>query len=136
LVLRGRPIQLHGPEPLRFGREPACLVLGSAEDFARAFGTVAWSPPVDWSKELLVVVQRGLCPTGGYSVAVTGLSVGKGRLEVRVELRDPSPSDFVTMVATYPQAAVALPRRALRGVSEAVFTDTGGRILGKAKVTA
>jgi len=135
MVPKWKPIQLRSPEPLRFGRDPACLVLESAEAFGAAFGVKTWSPPLDWSRELVLVFRRGECPTGGYAVSVTGLSVEKAVLRVAVAPTDPSPADFVTMVVTYPQAAVAVERSSLRGVSEVVFVGKGDKVLETVEVS-
>ncbi len=135
MVPRWRPVELRSPEPLRFGRDPACLVLTSAEAFGAAFGVGSWFPRLDWSRELVLVVQRGECPSGGYAVAVTDLAVRGPRLKVTVTTADPTPADFVTMVVTYPQAAVAVERESLRGVSEVAFVNKDGKILGTVGVS-
>ncbi len=107
----------------------------SADELGRAFGAKSWSKPIDWDKEVLLVVERGECPTGGYTVDITGVSRPSPRaLTVRVTTSDPAPGDFVAMVRTYPRAAAALDRRALEGVSQVTFVDGSGRTLDTIEV--
>lgn len=131
-----RRIELTSPEPLEFSRDPTYLVLTSQRDLKDALGVTSLPVPVEWSREFVVVAQRGECPTGGYTVAIDGLSLRTpGQLTVTVSQTDPSPSDFVTMVITYPRAAAAVSRAGLEGVTRVVFADRRGRTLETVEVT-
>jgi len=146
---RWKRVEFRSAEPLRFYTEPAYLVLRSTEEVEAAFGVSSWSasPGVDLSREILLSVHRGECRTGGYTVAVTdvvlesaggGGAGGKpapgGLLRVKVAFTDPAPSGFVTMVITYPQAAAAVERSGLEGVSTVVFVDSKGQVLKTVEV--
>lgn len=156
---RWKRVEFRSAEPLRFYTEPAYLVLRSTEEVEAAFGVSSWSasPGVDLSREILLSVHRGECRTGGYTVAITGVTLeagtpggkpasgtggpaggGKpapgGLLRVKVAFTDPSPSGFVTMVITYPQAAAAVERPGLEGVSKVVFVDSKGQVLKTVEV--
>lgn len=134
MAIKGRPLQIQSPEPMRFGAAPSYLLLDSEKALREVLGVSGYSPAVDWSKSVVLLVQRGECPTGGYGVAITGLAVAGTTLQVTCRLTDPSPSSFVAMVVTYPQAAVAVDRKALRGVSGVVFAHPDGRVLGSVGV--
>lgn len=135
---RWKRVEFRSAEPLRFYTEPAYLVLRSTEEVEAAFGVSSWSasPGVDLSREILLSVHRGECRTGGYAVAVTDvvLESAGGLLRVKVAFTDPSPSGFVTMVITYPQAAAAVERSGLEGVSTVVFVDSKGQVLKTVEV--
>lgn len=137
---RWKRVEFRSAEPLRFYTEPAYLVLRSTEEVEAAFGVSSWSasPGVDLSREILLSVHRGECRTGGYTVAITGVTLEAGTpgglLRVKVAFTDPSPSGFVTMVITYPQAAAAVERSGLEGVSTVVFVDSKGQVLKTVEV--
>jgi hypothetical protein len=152
-------VEFRSAEPLRFYTEPAYLVLRSVEEVDTALGVSTWSasPEVNLSREVVLLVHRGECRTGGYAVAITGVTLeagtpggkpagGTGRpagggkpapgglLRVKVAFTDPAPSSFVTMVITYPQAAAAVERPGLEGVSTVVFVDSKGQVLKTVEV--
>ncbi|MCL6580057.1 MAG: protease complex subunit PrcB family protein [Firmicutes bacterium] len=132
---RFRRVELGSPEPLPFDPEPAYLVIGSAEELSRFLGVHRWSPPIDWSREVLLVASRGECPTGGYTVAISRLERRPSEtLKATVTFGDPAPTDFVTMVVTYPRAAVAVERDSVTGVSEVIFAGPGDDVLARVKV--
>jgi len=130
LDIEYRPVELGTPQPLLDWSRTAYRVFTSAEKLAAVYGTECGPVDVDWDQEFLVVVQRGECPTGGYGVSIQGLALETpGRLAVRVATRDPGPDDFVTMMVTFPRAAVAVSRQGLERVRDVVFTDLSGRVL-------
>ncbi len=135
---RWKRVEFRSAEPLRFYTEPAYLVLRSTEEVEAAFGVSSWSasPGVDLSREIILSVHRGECRTGGYAVAIADVALenGGGLLRVKVAFTDPAPSDFTTMVITYPQAAAAVERPGLEGVSKVVFVDSKGQVLKTVEV--
>lgn len=135
--LRLRKVELILDEPLPLRPAPAYLVTTSADEFRRTFGVSSCPPAVDWEREVLIVVERGECPTGGYTVSIDAASLGEGGRELTVEVSqcDPGPADFVSMVVTYPRAAATLARRGLHAVRRAVFVAESGAILHTAEVT-
>lgn len=128
--LRFRRVALDLSE-LPFRPEPACLALTSAADFAREFGISVRPEAVDWPRELLIVVERGECPTGGYTVTIEAVVLARGGEELVIEVSrcDPAPDAFVTMVITYPRDAVAVARRGLDAVRRVSFMTPDGQAL-------
>ena len=74
-----------------------------------------------------VVLVRGLCPTGGYSLEVLGVQVseqGDGdRITITVSLCDPGPGDIVTMMVNRPALVVRVRRQDVAAVR--VQTEAG-----------
>lgn len=89
--------------------EPAVQVCLSETDW-EALAPGEERPPVDFGQEVLCIVHRGECPTGGYRVKVVGARRTEGRLLLETVLHDPRPDDCVTMAMTHPRSAVALAR--------------------------
>lgn len=129
-----RRVELRSEEPLRLRHDPACFVLTSSEELERVYGVRSLEDRVDWGEELLLVAERGECPTGGYRVEFRRLVLDppghpQGTLLAEVVETDPRPTDFVTMMITYPRAAVAVRRLGLEKVARVVFACAAGRIL-------
>jgi hypothetical protein len=69
-------------------------------------------PPVDWSREQVVVIALGPRSSTGYSLKI--LRVVENRREIDVDAREETPSlgEPVTARVTYPYRAVAMRRSA------------------------
>src|SRR5690554_265468 len=57
-------------------------------------------PPIDWEKELPILVTLGQCPTGGYAVQVQRIMIEDDQLVIMINRRSPRPDEFVTMALT------------------------------------
>lgn len=66
-------------------------------------------PPVDFSRESVVVVALGERNTGGYSFRVTGVRREDSKLVVTVATSQPGPGDMVTMAFTQPFHIIKIP---------------------------
>ncbi len=106
-------------------------VLTNSQAVARTYGQAAVKSSGASGKDVVVAVHRGLCPTGGYAVVVESVELLGRVLKVRVRYVDPSPQDFVTLIATYPSDTVVVGRHHFfRGAYRAEF------LLGEKKVAS
>lgn len=129
-----RPVDLHlGPVP-RQPRDPTLFVFTDADQVLAAYGVGGFQPVPRFPAEILVVVHRGLCRTGGYRVEVKGIQQSGTEVAVRVELRDPAGEEFVTLALTYPLAAAVIERQQFepRGPLLFLALDANGQELGRA----
>lgn len=98
--------------------EPGAKVVADAETWARTWkGFGKDAPAVDFAKFVVVVVNIGEKPTGGYT-AVFDEPVARGD-DLLVRYRVPKPSGFVTQAFTHPWKARAFPRPKGKVVVEA-----------------
>ena len=84
-----------------------------------AHGAVLTPPPlpsVDFARETILGIFLGPRPTGGYGVAVQGVSVEGSDLFVDLEFRSPGAGAMVTQALTNPWAIVRVPRGGLEAV--------------------
>jgi hypothetical protein len=79
----------------------------------RAYGNVL-NPPavpsVDFSRETLVAVFMGPKPTGGFGLAIRGVTFEGGDLFVALDLQEPRPGSMVTQSLTSPWLIARIPR--------------------------
>jgi len=66
---------------------------------------------VDFSREMLILVSPGTCPTGGYDVVIEKVVDRKSEIEVIVLYKEPRPDEFVTEALTQPYHLITLERR-------------------------
>lgn len=91
---------------------------------------VGGRPAVDWETDLVLGVFLGERPTGGYSVSVREIRrLAPDRIELHVTIREPSPSDFVTMAFTYPGELIRIEHSGLRKPLDIVVRDQNGTIV-------
>jgi hypothetical protein len=117
--------------------QPAYLVFTSERDFLETYGIRNYSPRVDFSRYFLVAVHRGACPTGGYRVNVEFLGCQQDQAIIGVRFVEPAPDDVVTLVVTYPQDMVLVPKQVCSGQGEVTFSfvDHSGNHLARRSVT-
>jgi hypothetical protein len=65
---------------------------------------------IDWKNQMVVVLDGGVRPTGGFSVQVTGLEVKDDVLTVRWMVKGPPPGSFVTQALTRPSKILLVER--------------------------
>lgn len=83
---------------------------------------------VDFTRDWVVVVVRGIRPTGGYGIQIQGVGRGPGVLNLRVKLANPAPRRFVTQALTYPYHVIRIQRSKLSipaGTKWAAHTPSG-----------
>nr|AHZ45648.1 hypothetical protein [uncultured bacterium] len=68
------------------------------------------APAVDFTKEMVLAVFVGFKPSGGYTVAITGVREAAGGLVVTYKLTSPPADSMNASVITYPYAFGAIPR--------------------------
>jgi protease stability complex PrcB-like protein len=61
---------------------------------------------IDWSKQMILLVEAGLRKTGGYTVEMTALEVKDRQLIVKWKVNEPKPGSAVIQETTNPAAAV------------------------------
>lgn len=78
-------------------------------EHASGLNRVALPPPVDFSREMVVLVAMGERPTGGYMTEVVDLEVRGRSLRVLVGEREPRPGTMQIQQVTRPYTFIALP---------------------------
>ena len=101
----------HAPAPQK-------LVLRTAREFQDAWAAMfvnVTMPPipldVDFSSEMVIIVQAGPKPTSGFCIAVDAASGDRRSMDVRVRSSGPTPQMGVLPVITHPFDVVRVPRR-------------------------
>lgn len=119
------------------GAEPSVVLVSTPEGwhsvFPPALGAEDTAPPVDFAREIVVVVGMGQRATGGYAVELKepkGIVKG-GHATIQVVFRAPAPDAMVAQALTRPCLAVRLPREDLREVK---VMDEGGRVVATVAV--
>jgi len=107
----------------RVFREPTFAVVASEEEFRDLTGAREEVPDLD--RYVLILVARGVCPTGGYQVRVERVVRQPDGVRVLIRYRDPRPRDSVTMTMTSPVDAVLVPREQLPAEKPWVFIFRG-----------
>jgi hypothetical protein len=111
-------------------KSQAFNVLTNTRALARTYGEGAIKSLGAAGREVVVAVHRGLCPTGGYAIVIESVKLEGRTLNVNIRHVDPSPSDFVTLIPTYPSDAAIISRRCfgLRGAFRAEFSLGGKKV--------
>ena len=78
-----------------------------------------------------LTVRAGERRTGGYRIAVAGLSRSGPELTVRCEMSEPADDAIVTQALTFPAQTVSVDEALVRGVRHAVLVDRGGAELAR-----
>lgn len=66
-------------------------------------------PPVNFAADTLVAVFAGNQPTGGHTLALTGLDKTHGGWELRLSLISPGPDCMTTQAMTQPWMMIRVP---------------------------
>ena len=72
--------------------------------------TVDALPQVDFDTEEVLAVFDGQHPSGGYSVAVSGVSDEGGKRKIVITHKSPGPGCVTTQAITYPFQIVLVPK--------------------------
>ncbi|MEW6523767.1 MAG: protease complex subunit PrcB family protein [Bacillota bacterium] len=113
------------------------LVFAAEQDFLTVYGITRYSPRIDFARNFLVAVHCGVCPTGGYRVTIEDILCRQNHATVRVRFEEPGPDDVVTLVITYPQDTVLVPKNICSNQRQAHFSfvDQRGNHLARKSVT-
>jgi hypothetical protein len=65
---------------------------------------------IDWSKQMVICIDGGTRPTGGYSVDVISATVQNNKLTIYWKLTTPKAGEPVTQVVTHPQRTIVVDR--------------------------
>ena len=100
---------------------------------ATEIGAPADSPPVDFTRAVLVRIGMGQRPTAGYGLTLARDRAGHrdGTAVIRVRWRQPEPDALQAQVVTQPCLLVRLPRA---GIGRVRVVDEAGTVRGKAVV--
>jgi len=82
----------------------------------------------DYSKEVPILVYLGQRPSGGYAVNIDQIFKREQDTVIVVSRRSPKPTEFVTMVLTYPYDFLVVPRQYLVN-QHLVVIDQHGNVL-------
>lgn len=116
-------------------RNPAVLkdqayhVFISLEQMKRVYGESPVGFPVSFSREIVIAVHRGLCPTGGYGIHIESIDLTGSNLIVRLIHTDPR-MHYVTLMPTYPKDLIAVSRSCIGrpGRYKALFQHAGNEV--------
>ncbi len=72
-------------------------------------GRIALPPPVDFSKEMVILIALGNRPTGGYFVEVVDARLHRRTLRVLVSEERPQPGTLQVQQVTQPYEFIAMP---------------------------
>ena len=105
---------------------PQRLVLRSQREFedawASMFANVTMLPTpmfaIDFSREMVIIVNAGPKPTSGFCIGVAAAAGDRRSMEVTVRSSGPTPNMGVLPVITHPFDVVRVPRR-----DDVTFTD-------------
>lgn len=88
---------------------------------------------VNWSREVVVIIDMGEQRTGGYAVRVLGVNlIDANQVELTLEVTRPGPGSFVTQVLTHPYTVARIPRVGLRpGPITITAMDPAGAVIAE-----
>src|SRR5207245_5746591 len=115
--------------PMRSVIRSAAQLAALWKQHARMEEPAPKAPPVDFSREAVVVVALGRKPSAGYTVKVTRIEQLPDETLVHVRQTRPSPDAVTAQMITHPHHMVRIPRPrgAVRFVDDEAATDTGPR---------
>ena len=97
---------------------PQRLVIRTSEQWSEAWTQITRNllppppaPPVDFDREMVILVAMGQRPTGGYVITVDGVYDAAGRIFAEVRETSPGAGCITTAALTQPVDAVRIPRR-------------------------
>jgi hypothetical protein len=96
-----------------WGGGRAIQLISDPAEFAgvwRSLGGAANMPGVNFATRSVILVRQGERPTGGHSIAVTGITQAPDGLVVRVTEQAPAPGMLSTQVITSPYVLVSIAR--------------------------
>lgn len=99
--------------------KPAALLIGSEQAYRNLWSSSVGNvqaPPVDFEKEIVVLLLAGSKPTGGYVVEPKGVSVDGDTLVVDAAIKAPAAGTIVTQAFTSPWAAIAVTKADVKQV--------------------
>ncbi|SRR5581483_10739590 len=97
-------------------REPRRAVIRDSTAWRRTWtdiGAAGVPPPVDFTREIVVLAAMGQQPRGGAEIRIAGASYADDRLTIDVVEVTPAPTCLTTAALTQPVDVVALPRRGI-----------------------
>lgn len=68
-------------------------------------------PPIDFTKDMLVVAGMGMKGHGGYKIAVSAATEEAGKITIEITETSPGPRCMNAMMMTSPVIVAKLPRR-------------------------
>jgi len=97
------------------------------ESKGRMLGQSPPVPAVDFDAELVVTIQMGQKPTGGYGIelAEPDATLKDGQALIRLRWAEPAPGSIVTQILTSPCLIVSLPKSAYEKIT---ITDENGNV--------
>lgn len=85
-------------------------IINSLDEWNEIFGQMEVKPNVDFDEKTVIAVVMGQKPTGGYSVSLRQLEVGRDKIQFLVEELMPSSNCIVTQVITNPYQIIAIDK--------------------------
>jgi hypothetical protein len=100
-------------------RKRKSLVIKSAEEwenllqtYRRPHDSVQSGAPIDFDREMVIAVFMDEKPSGGYGIAITGITARyeKQQLRITIRERNPPPNVFSTQALTQPYHIIKLAK--------------------------
>ena|SRR3989344_823218 len=85
-------------------------IINSEEEWERIFGEIDVEPDVNFEDKTVIAVVMGQKPSGGYSVSLKQLEVGKDTIQFMVEEVIPGRNCIVTEAITNPYQIIAIDK--------------------------
>lgn len=85
-------------------------IINSETEWENIFGEIGIDPNVNFEKKTVIAVVMGQKPSGGYSVGLKQLEVGKDTIQFMVEEVIPGEKCFVTEALTNPYQIIAIDK--------------------------
>lgn len=85
-------------------------IINSLTEWNNIFGEIDIEPNVDFEEKTIIAVVMGQKPSGGYSVSIKQLEVGKDTIQFMVEEVIPGEKCFVTEALTNPYQIIAIDK--------------------------
>jgi hypothetical protein len=115
--------------------ERAFYVFGDQEAMVSLYGEdiSRRCTKLDFNKNYVVSIQQGLCPTGGYRIAVKDITIQKEKIKITVSFIQPRPDELVTLTMTMPYVLFTVPRTSFVHEPIIGFYTEDGEHLGDRK---
>ncbi len=78
-------------------------------------------PLIDFDNYFLIGAFMGEQKTGGYSIKITRILKSNNRINIVINICEPGPNDFVTLMITYPGHIVKVNKNILLGEKNPLF---------------
>lgn len=114
-----------GTNDLDLEFERGNYIINSPTEWNNIFGETNIEPNVDFEEKTVIAVVMGQKPSGGYSVSIKQLEIGKDTIQFMVEEVIPGEKCFVTEALTNPYQIISIDKtqKEIRFVGNTVVNE-------------